>query len=435
MAEEGQETPMNEDNENDGRIVPDGEKSRFSLLDGLNAEDMKLKPKIQLFRQLMDACYEHSLRFNDMTGKPEYKDRITGQWREWTDTQEAQLRAYFQTNYGLYSPKMLEDAIRIHFEANRVNPLTDILDALEWDGKPRVEHFLHDIMKAEDSEYIRECSRLIFAGGVNRAYRPGCKFDDMIVLIGAGAAGKSTIVRWLNMEDRFFREIKTISGKEGIEAIRGVWIGEVAELMAMTRVKEAEAVKAYISSQEDSYRPPYGKNVVTVPRRCMFIGTTNNPQFLTDKTGNRRFYPVRVESDADKIYKNEKIIREYIRQAWAEAVHLYKEGKLQPFAKTEVINVIRSAQEQAMEDDWRIGAIESYLENTKKASGSTVSVIEIWHRALNEPEESKPARKDSIEISQILANVPGWVMGKGLITTPWGRQKFYRKDNFASIWR
>lgn len=433
MAEEGQANTVNE--ANDGQIVPDGEKSQVSLLSGISAEDIKMKPRIALFRSLMEQHYEDTLRFNDMTGKPEYKERITGLWREWTDTQEAQLRAYFQATYGLYSPKMLEDAIRIHFEAHRVNPLTDILDSLEWDGKQRVEQFLHDVMKAEDTEYVRECSRLIFAGGINRAYRPGCKFDDMIVLIGAGAAGKSTIVRWLNMEDRFFREIKTITGKEGIEAIRGVWIGEFAELMAMTRVKEAEAVKAYISSQEDAYRPPYGKNVVTVPRRCIFIGTTNNPQFLTDKTGNRRFYPVKVNSDADRIYQNEKIIREYIAQAWAEAVHLYKEGKLQPFAKIEALEEIRAAQEQAMEDDWRIGAVESYLEETKKAAGSTVSVIELWHRALNEPEESKPTRKDSIEISQILANVPGWVMGKGLITTPWGRQKFFRKDNFASLWR
>jgi predicted P-loop ATPase len=257
----------------------------------------------------------------------------------------------------------------------------------------------------------------------------------MIVLIGGQSAGKSTIVRWLNMDDTFFREIKTIAGKEGIEAIRGVWIGEVAELMAMTRVKEAEAVKAYITSQEDSYRPPYGKHVQTIPRRCMFIGTTNNPQFLTDKTGNRRFYPVKVNSYAYKMYDNEEAIKEYIRQAWAEAVHLYKEGKLQPFAKKEVLEAIRAAQEAAMEDDWRTGAIVQYLEDTKKSNNSTVSIIELWHRALNEPEESKPTRKDSIEIGQIISSLPGWIQGPNKINTQWGRQKYYRKDNFAALWR
>ena len=335
----------------------------------------------------------------------------------------------------MYSQAKLSDALAIYFKDHKVNPLLTILEKLEWDGKPRVEFFLRDVMKAEDSEYIRECSRLIFAGGVHRAYEPGCKFDDMIVLIGGQSAGKSTIVRWLNMDDQFFREIKTISGKEGIEAIRGVWIGEVAELMAMTRVKEAEAVKAYITSQEDSYRPPYGKHVQTIPRRCMFVGTTNNPQFLTDKTGNRRFYPVKVQSFAYKLYDNEELIKEYIRQAWAEAVHLYKEGKLQPFAKKEVLEQIRAAQEAAMEDDWRIGAIESYLEEQKKRAGATVSVIELWHYALNEPDESKPTRKDSIEITQIITNIPGWISCPAPLTTRWGKQKSFRKDNFAALWK
>ena len=346
------------------------------------------------------------------------------------------MRSYFESTYSMYSQNKLQDALLIYFQNNKVNPLLDILDGLKWDGKPRVEQFLVDVMKTEDNEYTRECSRLIFAGGIHRAYSPGCKFDDMIVLIGNQGGGKSTIVRWLNIEDQFYQEIKTINGKEGIEAIRGVWIGEVAELMAMTRVKEAEAVKAYITSQKDSYRPPYQKNVQTIPRRCVFIGTTNNPQFLTDKTGNRRFYPVQCHADGYKLLDNEKQVREYIRQAWAEAVQLYKEGNLQPFAKKEVLDQIRAAQEAAMEDDWRIGAIEQYLEDVKKAPNSTVSVIELWHRALDEPAESKPSKGDSIAITQIITNVPGWVKSDKKVTTPWGRQKCFKKVNpFFPSWR
>ena len=144
---------------------------------------------------------------------------------------------------------------------------------------------------------------------------------------------------------------------------------------------------------------------------------------------------MKVNSDARKMYDHEKEIRQYIEQAWAEAVHLYKEGKLQPFARKEVLAQILEMQELAMEDDWRQGAIAQYLEDQKKATNSTTCVIELWHRALNEPEESKPSRKDSIEITQILANIPGWVQGTGKITTAWGRQKFFRKDNYAAIWR
>lgn len=416
-------------------MAEEGEKSRVSILPAGASGPIQVKATIDNFYKLITDHYGDKLRMNEMTGKPEWYDRNRKVWREWTDAQESEARAYFEGNYGMYSQAKLADALLIYFKDHRVNPLLDILNGLEWDGKHRVEHFLHDVMKAEDSEYIRECSRLIFAGGIHRAYEPGCKFDDMIVLIGDQSAGKSTIVRWLNMNDEFFREIKTINGKEGIEAIRGVWIGEVAELMAMTRVKEAEAVKAYITSQEDSYRPPYGKHVQTIPRRCMFIGTTNNPQFLTDKTGNRRFYPVKCNSRAYTMYDHEKEIQEYIRQCWAEAVHRYKAGDLQAYAKKEVLEQIRAAQAAAMEDDWRIGAIEQYLEDQKKMAGATVSVIELWHRALNEPEESKPTRKDSIEISQIISNMAGWIQCPNLISTQWGRQKGFRKDNFASLWR
>ena len=240
-------------------MAEESEKSSVSIV----PQNVQVKATIDNFYRLITNHYGKTIRMNEMTGKPEWYDKSRKIWREWTDAQESQARAYFESNYGMYSQAKLADALAIYFADNKVNPLLNILDKLEWDGKPRIEHFLHDVMKADDSEYIRECSRLIFAGGIHRAYEPGCKFDDMIVLIGGQSAGKSTIVRWLNMEDEFFREIKTINGKEGIEAIRGVWIGEVAELMAMTRVKEAEAVKAYITSQEDSYRPPYGKQ-----RKC-----------------------------------------------------------------------------------------------------------------------------------------------------------------------
>ncbi len=416
-------------------MAEDGQKSGVSLItESVKDAGIQVKPTINNFYTLIGRHYGSDLRLNEMTGKPEFKRN--GQWREWTDTEESRMRSYFENNYGMYSQNKLTDALLIYFQNNKVNPLMDILENLEWDGKPRVEQFLHDVMKVEDNEYTRECSRLIFAGGVHRAYRPGCKFDDMIVLIGGQGAGKSTIVRWLNMEDQFYQEIKTIAGKEGIEALRGVWIGEVAELMAMTRVKEAEAVKAYITSQKDSYRPPYQKNVQTIPRRCVFIGTTNNPQFLTDKTGNRRFYPVKCGADGYKLLDHETEVRAYIRQAWAEAVHLYKEDKLQPFARREVLDQIRAAQEAAMEDDWRIGQIEQYLEDTKKKPNDTVTVIELWHRALNNPDEIKPTRKDSIEITQIITNIPGWVSCQNPVRTQWGRQKCFKKANpFFPSWK
>ncbi len=398
--------------------------------------DKKIRSSIQIIYTLLCQHYDQQARFNVMTGKAEYYSRPRRQWLEWGKVQDAQMQAYLESTYGIYSPRKVEAAFDIFLAAHRVNPLIGLLESLEWDGRPRVHEFLHDVLKCDDNDYTRECSRLIFAGGIHRAYHPGCKFDDMIVLMGRQMSGKSTVVRWLNIDDQFFREIKTITGKEGIEALSGVWIGEMSELMAMTRVKEAEAVKAYITCQEDSYRAPYDRFVQKVPRRCIFIGTTNNFNFLTDKTGNRRFYPVMCNSDAYAIRANEDLIRNYIRQAWAEALALFRRNELQPYARKDVMEQIRTAQEDAMEDDWRIGAIQQYLEDQKRAPNSRVSVIELWHNALGEAEEIKPTRKDSIEITQIIANMPGWKKCKSTFRTPWGIQKgFIRENLYFPVWR
>jgi predicted P-loop ATPase len=204
----------------------------------------------------------------------------------------------------------------------------------------------------------------------------------------------------------------------------------------MTRVKETEAVKAYITSQEDTYRQPYAKHVQTIPRRCVFIGTTNNPQFLTDRTGNRRFYPVNTDRDGYDMFDHEEEIMAYIEKCWAEAVYKFKHGDMKPYASRELIEIIREAQENAMEDDWRIGAIEQYLDDTKKKPNDFVSVIELWYNALGMQAESKPSRKDSIEISQIMTQIGGWIRAEKPIRTSWGLQKVFRKNQkFYPFWK
>ena len=405
---------------------PTEDRSTVSLIGGLSPK--LYKPSIELFVRLIEENYGENVRSNEMSGRFERYDADRKAWVQWLDADDARMAAYFQSTYGLYSPKMLDAATILYFDRHRVNPLTELIDNLKWDGQHRIERFLIDTVKCEDNDYNHEVSRLIFAGGIHRAYRPGCKFDDMPVLIGKQGGGKSTLVRWLNMEDDFFREVKTITGKEAVEAIRGCWIGEVAELMAMTKIKEQEAVKAFITSQEDTYRTPYSRRPESLPRRCIFIGTTNNGQFLSDKTGNRRYYPVICEESGYDLLAREGEIRAYIAQCWAEALYLFKRGDLKPYAKRELLEKIQREQNFAEEDDWRVGAIREYVQDVKKRPDDVVCVIELWHRALNQPEEVKPTRSDSIEINKIMSNMEGWERVKSPVKVgPWGFQRVFRK--------
>ena len=148
-------------------MAEESQKSNISILP--QGGPIQVKATIDNFYKLLTDHFGDKLRLNEMTGKPEKGDQFRKCWREWNDADESDARAYFESTYGMYSQAKLADALQIYFQNHRVNPLIQILEGLEWDGKPRVEQFLHDVMKAEDSEYIRECSRLIFAGGIHRA--------------------------------------------------------------------------------------------------------------------------------------------------------------------------------------------------------------------------------------------------------------------------
>lgn len=353
---------------------------------------------------------------------------VDDKWVPWSDADDSAIRLYFQKQYDLYHKNHLDDAFRVFLRTHAVNPLTDMLDQLQWDGTPRMEKCLHHLTGCDDTEYTREVSRLLFAGGIHRAYRPGCKFDDVPVLVGRQGGGKSALVRLLAMDDQFFREVKTFEGADGVEALSGGWIIEIPEMLATARAKEVELVKAYITRQQDTYRVPYDKYVKSLPRQCIFIGTTNNPTFLVDRTGNRRFYPITCKKSGYAFFDHLDEYREYVRQCWAEAKWLFGVGELKPYASFDLLADIQAAQEGAVEDDPREGLIRSYCD--RLPPGSFTCVLELWVRALGQDASIRlPSRRDSIDIAQIVAKIPGWCRSaKAHRTVDYGVTKGFVKD-------
>lgn len=322
--------------------------------------------------------------------------------KQWDDYDDKDAMSYIYKQYGIHNQAICLNAIALISKEKEYHPIKDKIVEIKWDGTSRIKNFLIDILHCEDKPYTREVSRLIFAGGIHRIYNPGCKFDSVPVLIGKQGTGKSTIISWLALEEKFYADIYTIDGKEGFENLSGKWMCELSELVALKRNQNNEAIKSFLSRQTDHFRRAYMAHTNDYPRQCIFIGTTNNEQFLTDKTGNRRFFPVKVNSDGYELNRAAKTIKEYISQCWAEAKALFDSGELPPFPDPDLTKEISSEQNAALEDDYRVGIIKDYVSDK-----NAVCILQIWREALKEI-NGKPSRKDSNEITEILNGLDDW---------------------------
>lgn len=406
--------------------------------DGSTIKEHFNKPIPTGFNFLTILANDHrfeDLRFNTVRGIPE---RVRdGKRIPWTDADDADAQLYMETVYGIVSAPKYENALTKYLQTVQYNPVQEAIIATQWDGRRRVEEFLIRWAGADDNPVNRECSRLLFAGGVHRAFKPGCKFDYCIVLIGAQGVGKSTLCRWLAMDDDFYCSLKTIIGQKGSEGIQGKWIVEIEELLAMYANSKSgslaeEAAKAFLSRQSEFYRLPYAKRPTDNLRTNIFIGTTNKDEFLEDPTGNRRWYPVTCHCDGIDLRQHEQECREYIRQAWAEIWTAYRSGEplANPFTSRELEQEIRVRQRSAeVEDEW-IGIIEDFLDRHQI---DKTCVVQVWREALCQP-RIDPTNADKRRIGSILTSKLGWIRGGVARFGEFGSQKSFLRPAGLTGW-
>ena len=193
------------------------------------------------------------------------------------------------------SKDTMHDAItRIALEY-QFDPIIDYLDALKWDGKKRIDTWLTVYLGAEDTPLHRAMGRKWLLAAVRRVRQPGCKFDNIPTLEGPQGSLKSTLVREMAGDRENFSDADILQSdkREQQELCEGVWFYEIAELSGLHK-GEVEKVKAFASRQEDKARAAYARRVSVRPRTCVFVGTTNDDEYLQDQTGNRRFWPIRI---------------------------------------------------------------------------------------------------------------------------------------------
>jgi hypothetical protein len=225
--------------------------------------------------------------------------------------------------FKLYVPKDLARTVIVdNARLNKFHPVRDYLDALKWDGVPRIATWLTTYGGVEDNEYSRAVGALFLTAAVRRVRNPGCKFDEMVVLEHqVQGTDKSSALATLAVREEWFSDDLplNVEGKQVIESLRGRWIVEAGEMSGMKRA-DIEHIKALLSRQVDRARLAYGRIVSEVPRQCVIVGTTNNLEYLRDTTGNRRFWPVRCQGfDIEALRRDRD-------QLWGEAAARERSG-------------------------------------------------------------------------------------------------------------
>lgn len=276
------------------------------------------------------------------------------------DSDLAHMRHYFETVYNISVAKKIEDGLDVVSTKNKYHPVIDYLKSCKWDGKERLECVLIDYLGADDNEYVRAVTRKTFVAAVARVFEPGCKYDNVLSLLGSQGMGKSQLLKKLGgvwFSDTF----GSLQNNQAMEQLQGVWIMEIGEMAGLKRA-EIESVKHFLAKCEDRFRVAYGHLPSIYPRQCIFIITTNEEDFLQDPTGNRRFWP--VELNRKNIKQNVFALdKKTIDSIWAEAVYLYFEDETL-YLNTEEEKVAELIQDKHTEQEVHRDLIEEYL-NTK----------------------------------------------------------------------
>lgn len=202
------------------------------------------------------------------------------------------------------------------------HPLRDYIGELKWDGTPRVERWLTEYFGCADSEYTRAVGRLFLVAAVRRVMKPGCTYQEMLLLESDQGDGKSGAIKALCPNGEWFSDslVLGVQGREVLEQTLGKWIVEAGELVGLSpgRVQE---LKAFLSRDTDEGRLSYGRNVTRRPRQFVIVGTTNGTEYLIDYTGGRRFWPVKCGEKTIVRRAKDRITVDR-DQLWAEAKHL-----------------------------------------------------------------------------------------------------------------
>jgi predicted P-loop ATPase len=334
-----------------------------------------------------DPMYAGRLRFDEMRGSASLREN------EITDATVSMIRVDLENRYAIQPGDAdMARAVQLVASRNAFHPVRELLQSLKWDGVLRLDHVASQILRVRsDSDEERALAallvRLWFLCLVARALSPGCKVDTALILEGAQGIGKSTFFRIVAAD--FFSDTEMALDKDAMQQLRMAWIYEWSELENVTSRQTAARVKAFLTSTEDKYRPPFGRTPITVKRSSVIVGTTNAQDFLHDPSGSRRFWVVPVGR------VDTALLRQQREQLLAEAVVAYQAGERRFLTEEEEARREALAARFVETDPWEDRVLEY------AAAQSRVRTADVLLQALNVSLD-RLSRRDEARVTRVL---------------------------------
>lgn len=327
------------------------------------------------------------------------------EWRAFTDEDYTALRlglcrpGFGHDGFEEIGKETIRDAVAYVADKAKFDSAILWLDSLEWDGTPRIENFISRYFGAADTDYTRAIGLYIWTALAGRVLVPGIKADMAPVAVGKQGAKKSSTVAAMVPAMDFFIEADLSKNDDDLSRLmRGKLVIELGELKGL-RKREAEHIKAFIVKQHEEWTPKFREFNTRYARRCIFFGTTNEPEFLVDKTGHRRWLPFDCgECDPAAL----AVVRD---QLWAEGRELFKRTGIM-WNNAEVL--ARDVHEQYVDrDPWEESVI-AYLETTT-ADGLAVAdtpftSVQVLQAAIGKT-AAQITRVDKYRMGGLLANI------------------------------
>jgi predicted P-loop ATPase len=347
--------------------------------------DSRAEPRNNVFNALLalrnDTRLVDLFAYDEMLRAPILTRLVPGQDDEWVaprpvrDDDVTALQELLQRDgFEKVGKDIAHQAADLRARERSFHPVRNYLAPLEalWDQTPRLKSWLSVYLGAEENAYHEKIGTMFLVMMVARIFEPGCKADYMLVLEGPQGTLKSTACAVLAGQwySDALPDIRT-AGKDVAQHLNGKWLIEVAEMSALDKA-EASALKAFITRSTERYRPSFGRKEVIEPRQCVFAGTTNESVYLRDKTGGRRFWPVKVtDVDIPALTRDRD-------QLFAEAVALYRhKTRWWPNAEFERTTITPEQDARYEPDAWE-DAISKFLAEVAKAeqpSGNSLKTL------------------------------------------------------------